>query len=243
MKQDLAVLFSGGKDSAALYAFAAFGKCHDIPAPRLIHLIHMTNGASRFRKQPLRRFNTLKKLLSKQASPNEPLPEAVFIDLDVSHLFQQLWLNRYEALMPKYGGKNLVCVACRLAMHVQAVIFCHEHSVPNLLVGMTKKQSNLPEQSEVFRERLVAVSERFGVITRYPLYEELDDEEITRHFLKDHGLPAFGGGKSDCLFSQTQTTASLDDTASYIDDMIPFLIQYIEGRLDGKIKETAQSLT
>jgi tRNA(Ile)-lysidine synthase TilS/MesJ len=243
MKQDLAILFSGGKDSVALYAFAALGKCHDIPSPRTIHLIHMSNGVSRFRKEPSRRIKTVKKLLAKQASPNQPLPESVFIDLDVTHLFQELWLDRYEALMPEYGGKNLVCVACKLAMHTRAVIFCHEHSVPNLLVGMAKKQSHLPEQSEPFMERMIAMSERFGIITRFPLYEALDDDETTVHFLKDHGLPAFGGGKSDCLFSRTLTTANVDHTASYIDDMMPSLIQYIEGRLDGKIKETALSFT
>ena len=65
-KLELAIMFSGGTDSLALYALAALGHHPDLPRPRHIHLLHMLNGMSRFHDFPRVRFEAAQKLIIKQ---------------------------------------------------------------------------------------------------------------------------------------------------------------------------------
>jgi len=239
IKQDLAILFSGGPDCLSLYVLAALGKIHDVPSPRMIHLVHMLNRMVRFPDAPRERFKAVVKILEGQVPPTEPLPAASFIELDMGRLLQELWLLKHEELMPRYGGKNLVCVACHLAMNIRAVIYCVEHAVPNLLVGYSKKQSSCPHQSEIFLNRIADFSECFGVITRFPLYNDFDKESIPKLFLADHGLPSDNGGKGNCLFSEAITTATEREVAAYLDDMLPRMSSYVESRLEGRSKDSA----
>ncbi len=171
---------------------------------------------------------------------NEAPPRAFYVELDMGRLFQGLWLDRYEDLMPRYDGKNLVCVACKLAMHARAVIYCVEHLVPVILAGYAKRQGYYPEQTREFMERVAALSERFGVATRFPLYHEFESEAVARHLLEDFGLPSTGGGERKCLFCQTKTTASGKEVGRYLDDMIPRVAEYMEHRLAGRARDAAR---
>jgi len=237
--QDVAILYSGGRDSLSLYALAVAGRHPRIPKPRAVHLLHMLNGMGRFPDFPERRFRLARELLQAQFPRGERLPEARYMELDMGRLFQGLWLDRYEELMPCYGGKNLVCVACKLAMHARAVVYCVENLVPLLLVGYARRQGYFPEQTPAFMERTARFSGQFGIETRFPLYEEFDQESVTRHLLEDFGLPSTGGGERKCLFCQTLSTASETETGRYLDDMIPTVSRYCEHRLAGHVREAA----
>ena len=68
VKQDVAILFSGGTDSLALYALAAAGHHPDLRRPRHIHLLHMLNGMSRFHDFPGDRFAIAQRILTKRES-------------------------------------------------------------------------------------------------------------------------------------------------------------------------------
>ncbi len=246
-RQDMAIMFSGGTDSLALFALASSGHNSEMQRPRRIHLLHMLNGMSRFHHFPQDRFEIARKILAKRISNNDgnvienkaALPESVMVELDMGRLFQGLWLDRYEELMPKYGGKNLVCVACKVAMHTRGVIYCIEHLVPLLVTGYAKRQEYYPEQTPVFMEKIGNMSEHFGVQTRFPVYEVFDNEIITRQVLEDFGLPSTGGGERKCLFCQTLTTATEKEIGQYLDDMVPKAIEFIEHRQAGRIKEAA----
>jgi hypothetical protein len=246
-KTELAIMFSGGTDSLALYALASLGHHPGLPRPRHIHLLHMLNGMSRFHEFPHQRFATAQKILAKQVPLSDihtpysavKLPEALMVELDMGRLFQGLWLDRYEELMPRYNGKNLVCVACKVAMHTRAIIYCIEHYIPNLVTGYARRQEYYPEQTPVFMEKMAEFSNIFGIRTHFPVYEDLEDEMITRHLLEDFGLPSTGGGERKCLFCQTMTTTTEKEIGQYIDDMLPQLKKYIELRQAGKIREAA----
>lgn len=238
-KQELAILFSGGSDSLSLYALAAVGAHPEIPRPRRIHLLHMLNGMGRFPSFPKERFRVSEGILKAQMPDSEQIPQATYIELDMGRLFQGLWLDRYEELMPHYGGKNLVCVACKLAMHVKAVIYCVERLVPTLLVGYARKQGYFPEQTRAFMDRISGWSDDFGIRTRFPVYEDFDDERVTRHLLEEFGLPSTGGGERKCLFCQTLTTATEKEIGLYLDDMIPRLRQYVDHKLAGRLRDAA----
>jgi hypothetical protein len=246
-KVELAIMFSGGTDSLALYALASLGHHPGLPRPRNIHLLHMLNGMSRFHEFPRQRFDTARSILAKQVpiadmqSPESTmkLPGAQMVELDMGRLFQGLWLDRYEELMPRYNNKNLVCVACKVAMHARAIIYCMENFVPHLVAGYARRQEYYPEQTPVFMNKIAAFSECFGIRTHFPVYEDLEDETITRHILEDFGLPSTGGGERKCLFCQTLTTATAKEIGSYLDDMLPLVQKYVELRQAGRVKEAA----
>jgi hypothetical protein len=246
-KKELAIMFSGGTDSLALYALAALGHHPNLPRPRHIHLLHMLNGMSRFHDFPRRRFEAAKRVLAKQVPLQDmqakdsavKLPEALMVELDMGRLFQGLWLDRYEELMPRYNSKNLVCVACKVAMHVRAVIYCIENFVPHLVAGYARRQEYYPEQTPVFMEKISAFSNNFGIRTYFPVYDDLEDESVTRHLLEDFGLPSTGGGERKCLFCQTLTTATEKEIGDYLNDMLPLVKKYVELRQAGRIREAA----
>lgn len=239
-KQELAILYSGGTDSLALYTLAAGGHHPGLPRPVRIHLLHMLNGMGRFPDFPRNRFLTAQRILSAKVASPEKLPPAEMVELDMGRLFQGLWLDRYEELMPQYGGKNLVCVACKLAMHARAIVYCIEQLVPHLVAGYTKKQEYYPEQTPVFMEKIAEFSSHFGIRTSFPVYDDFDDQMITRHVLEDLGMPSTGGGERKCLFCQTLTSATEKEIGQYLDDMIPRVIEYVEHRLAGRVREAAQ---
>lgn len=239
-KQELAILFSGSIDSLALYALSAVGRHPDIPRPRKIHLLCMQNGALRFMAFPFERFKTAEKILKAQAPSTEPVPESSFVELDTVRLFQGLWLDQCEELMPQYNGKNLVCMACRLAMHTRAVIYCVERLVPIFIASCSGNQSCCPQQNETFVTKVMDFSYNFGITTCFPADSDFDDDMVIKHLLEDYGLPSDHGGESKCLFEQTHTLATEKEIGSYLDAMLPHLNKYVESRLEGKIRAAAE---
>jgi hypothetical protein len=242
-KQELAVLFSGSASSMALYVLAVAGRHPDIPQPINIHLVRMQNGALRFIDFPFGRFQAAEKILKAQAPSIDPVPASSFVELDTARLFQELWLNQYEALMPQYNAKNLVCTACALAMHARAVIYCVERLVPLLLVGPSGAHSCCPQMTETFITKAMAFSSDFGITTRFPLNSEKENETVIKHILEDYGLPSDDGGEPKCLFARTLATATEKEIASYLDDMIPRIETYVESRLEGNLSDAALYFT
>ncbi|MFZ5760189.1 MAG: hypothetical protein ACOY32_11250 [Thermodesulfobacteriota bacterium] len=239
-KQELAILFSGGTDSLALYALAVAGHHPDLPRPRGIHLLNMLNGMGRFPDFTRTRFETARAILERRLPGSEEMPQSGLVELDMGRLFQGLWLDRYEELMPRYGGKNLVCVACKLAMHIKAILYCNEHLIPTVVAGYAKKQNYYPEQTPIFMEKMARFSARFGVAARFPVYDDFAEEMTTRHLLEEYGLPSTGGGERKCLFSQTLTTATEAEIGRYLDDMLPLAQEFIECVQDGRIEAAAR---
>lgn len=237
-QHDITILYSGGTDSLALYALAMSGKLTNTPHIVNIHLLHMLNGMSRFHEFPKKRLDVAKAILTASCAVRST-PETLYVELDMGRLFQGLWLDHYEDLMPRYNHKNLVCVACKLAMHTKAILYCIEHNIAFLYVGYTQKQGFYPEQTHTFMTRLQEFSKNFGVTTLFPLYEAFDSKDTARHLLEDYGLPSTGGGERKCLFCQTKTTATEAEIGSYLDDMLPNTARYIEHKLAGRIQEAA----
>jgi hypothetical protein len=238
-RKELAILFSGGTDSLALYALATAGQLQNIMQPRSIHLLHMLNGMSRFHDFPRKRFELAKTILSGRFTGDDSIPASSYAELDMGRLFQGLWLDVYEEYMPRYNNKNLVCVACKLAMHTRAIIHCIENLIPLLVTGYSKKQSYYPEQTPVFMKKIAEFSAHFGITTSFPVYDDFDDKTVTRYALEDFGLPSTGGGERKCLFSQTLTTTTEKEIGHYMDDMLPKLTMFINHRQAGRVKEAA----
>lgn len=236
---DLAILFSGGTDSLALYGLASNGHLPSLGRPQRIHLLNMLNGMGRFPSFTEQRFKVSQDILRRQLPDPATMPQTLLLELDMARLFQGLWLDRYEELMPRFNGKNLVCVACKVAMHIRAIIYCTENLIATVAAGYTKKQAHYPEQTPIFMAKIKEFSRQFGVTTIFPVYEEFDEQMTTRHVLEDLGLPSTGGGERKCLFSQTLTTAAENEIGNYLDTMLPQAHAYIDHRLNGRLREAA----
>ena len=240
-KQDLAILYSGGPHSLVLYALAMAGYHPEIPRPRFIHLLHMQNGVGRFQAFPHGRYQLARGILERQLPRPEEAAETACLELDMGRLFQGLWLERSEELMPRFGGKNLVCTACKLGMHAKGIYYCITHHVPLLLAGYASGSSCCAEQGDVFMERMIAFSSLFGITTKFPLHGEAGDMPVIRHLLEEFGLPATGGGERSCLFSQTLTTAGEKEIGEYLDAAVPLVVDYLEHALAGRVQAAAAS--
>ncbi len=238
-RKDMAILYSGGRDSLAIYALLATGGLGTGVEPVRIHLLQMLNGMSRFASFPAARLTMVDEILRLQTGDPQKIPETCHVELDMGRLFQGFWLDRYEELMPRYNGKNLVCVACKLAMHTKAILYCLSHSVSAIYAGYSRNQSYFPEQTQIFMDKIVAFSSHFGVDVGFPLYDEIVSEDVKRHILEDMGLPSTGGGERKCLFSQTLTTVTENEISKYLEDFIPVAMDYIEKKLDARHKEAA----
>ena len=236
--QPVAILFSGGSDSLALFAMAATGNARHVEKAPEIHLVTMQNGMSRFDEFPETRYQVARDILQRRSPV--PIPESVRVERDCGRLFQEFWLDRQETLMPKFGGKNLVCVACKLAMHTSVLLYCLEHNVARVLAGYAKKQTHYPEQRPVFMERIAAFSREFGISCAYPVFDAFAETRTTRHYLEDLGLPSTGGGERKCLFCQVETTAEDAHITAYLDAMIPVARDYVNLKRDGRIREAAE---
>lgn len=238
-KQDLAILYSGGRDSLALYALAVAGHHPEIQRPYSIHLLHMLNGMGKFHSFPQARYQLARRLLERQLLRPDDAPETNCLELDMGRLLQGLWLDNYEELIPRFGGKNLVCTACKLGMHIKGVLYCVTHHVPLLLAGSASTVSCCPEQTDVFVERIADFSTLFGISTKFPLYGEKNDAHTVCHLLEEFGLPSADGGERTCLFSRSLTSAGEKEIGDYLDAMIPLVVDYMEYTLAGNLQDAA----
>ena len=227
-------MFSGGRRSLALYTLAATHSHPDIPSTEFIHLLCVDNGMQRFLDLPAQRFRIVRESLEESRPPNQPLPDSALVAVDSSWLLRKLWIDRCEQLVSEYSGRNLICVACGLAMHAKAIVYCAERMVPAVYAGACRRQEDAARHTPVFLEKIEAFSYEIGVKTRFPVYDEFESDRFVRNFLKDRGLPCFGGGERRCLFSDSVSSATDEDVRRYLDDTIPRLLAYVQWTLDGK---------
>ncbi len=233
----IAIMFSGGSDSLSLLSMAYKGQLKDIEPSSSIHLLYMLNGMSRFPSFPRERVRVARELLKAQTDDTGNNPEIIYSELDTARLFQGLWIDRYEELMPQFNGKNLVCVACKVAMHARSIIYCRENGINRFCTGYAKKQAYYPEQTPTFMNRLRDFSAIFGINTDYPVFDDFTSDTVVKHYLEDQGLPSASGGERDCMFSQTYTTALESDTAAYLDYALPIVEEYLQAIFQGDIKK------
>ncbi len=237
--QSVAIMFSGGTDSLALMSMAVKKQLPGLEKLKQVHLMYMLNGMSRYPSFPRERFKICKELLKGQYGSGTDFPELKYVEIDSARLFQGLWLDHYEELMPRYNGKNMVCVACKIAMHAQSIVYCKRNKISTFLTGYAKKQSYYPEQTPTFMNRLKEFSKNFDIETLYPVFEMFTDETVSRHYLEDNGLPSTGGGERACMFSQTYTTAEESDTEKFLNESLPQTSKYLKAILDNQLNVAA----
>lgn len=135
-KKISAILFSGGLDSS-------LAVCDMIEKGYDVHLLHYDTGALISNNLIKIRYAELKKIY-----------EECIVDLyerNISGLFRRIALVSLEEDIKKYGV-SLICVGCKLAMHVQCIIYCKNNGIKCVADGSTERQKRYGEQREVSLE-------------------------------------------------------------------------------------------
>lgn len=138
--KDVVVLFSGGIDCSLVSLLLRKDGYR-------VHLLHYDHGASISNGLHRIRFQELKNLMGED--------KILLQELSHRGLFRKLALANIENDFAKYKT-NMICLGCRLAMHIETIIYCMKNDIHTVADGSVKYQNDFPEQNdaalEIFRE-------------------------------------------------------------------------------------------
>lgn len=211
----IAILFSGGVDSTA--AAVLMAKQFD-----QIHLLS-------FRRQGLyniERTQINAGLLSKKYGNDNFLHQI----LDITKLFSMISYSQYVRSLAKYGFFVLsTCGACKLSMHIRALIYCLDNDIHFIADGANKHMYYFPDQTIEYIEEIRKMYARFkinylnpvfdfdcpeedidwlhklGLETSYPIEKDSGPEKsTTSRFLFDEGVLNIRNAKAEKFNQNTQ---------------------------------------
>lgn len=209
MEKVCGVLFSGGLDSS-------LAVCKMIENGYRIELLHFDQGALISNNLVSIRYNELKKVYY------NCIRDINFFN--VSGLFRRIALVSLEEDIKKYKV-SLVCVGCKLAMHVQSIIFCKKNELHCMADGSTERQKRYGEQREVTLNFLKNMYNEYGISYENPVYA-LDKKEI-KYGLFDRGM-TIQPLEDTCLFSNTFSIASDEIIEQYLEEKEQLCKELIE---------------
>lgn len=193
-----AILFSGGLDSS-------LAVCDMIERGYNVHLLHYDTGALISNNLISIRYNELKRTYDKCI--------VELYERNISGLFRRIALVSLEEDIKTYGV-SLICVGCKLAMHVQCIIYCKNNGIKCVADGSTERQKRYGEQREVSLEFIKEFYQEYDIEYKYPIYN-LDKKEI-KYGLFDRGI-TIQSLEDTCLFSNTFSIAEDETIEKYLD--------------------------
>lgn len=199
MSKICGVLFSGGLDSS-------LAVCRMIESGYKVYLLHYDTGALISNNLVDVRYNELKKVYG----------DCILglYQYGISGMFRKLALVSIEEDIKKYSV-SLICVGCKLAMHVQSLIFCTKQGVTLMADGSTKRQERYGEQRTVALDFIKELYSEYGISYQNPVYE-MEKKEI-KYGLFDRGMTV-QPLEDTCLFSNTFSIADDEVIQQYLAD-------------------------
>ncbi len=203
------VLFSGGLDSS-------LATCHLIEQGYDIELLHYDTGALI--------SNSLSDIRYNELQFSYPKCTITLHKLKSYGSFRKIALTTLESDIMQYQV-SLICVGCKLAIHIETIIYCLNHGIHLVADGSTKKQNKYGEQRLVALEFIRQLYKKYGIEYCTPIYEyektnikyALFDRNITIQSLED-----------TCLFSRTFSTASNEAIEAYLKSKLLICYELIE---------------
>lgn len=208
----VAVLFSGGND-CSLVALKYLKNNYKVDLLHFCHGANISNNLHRIR------FEELERIASERVN---------LIEISHKGMFRKLALQDIEEDFEKHKT-SMICLGCRLAMHVDAIIYCLKNDISVVADGSVKYQSDFPEQDseslKVFRQ----LYSQYGINYETILADVSSAKEV-KYELLDNGI-SIQSLEDTCLFSNTFSKASKKEILSYLDRKIPIAQQYLFGRM------------
>lgn len=213
VKKEAVVLFSGGIDcSLATLVLRKEGY--------YIHLLHYEHGASISNGLHRIRYKELENVVGKGK---------IFLK-ELSHrgLFRKLSLANIESDFSKYQT-NLVCLGCRLAMHIETIIYCLQNNIHVVADGSVKYQNDFPEQNSIALKWFKNLYNYYDIEYKTVLADVNEAKEV-KYKLLDNGI-SIQSMEDTCLFSNTFNEATEDAIGQFLDDRYKECLKYIEERM------------
>lgn len=203
------VLFSGGLDSSLTV-------CSMIEQGYQTELLHFDQGALLSNNLISIRYNELKNVYNECVRGLH--------SFNISGLFRRIALTSLENDIKKYNV-SLICVGCKLAMHIQAIIFCKRSEINCIADGSTERQKRYAEQRIVALKFIQELYNDYGISYVNPIYK-MEKKEI-KYGLFDRGL-TIQPLEDTCLFSNTFSIASDEVIEQYLSEKKTLCKELIE---------------
>lgn len=166
-------MFSGGRDSS----LAAVGYClQGYP----VRLLRFSTGLGLPSKLPELREAEIRERFAPTLLPTPP-PIPVF------GLVRRIAIADIEDDFRRFGGKNLVLLGEKLAIHAAALVFCLVGGIDLLADGTSGYQTEMPEQRACAVDYFRHLSLRFGVAYETPIVGYLSADDV-KYALLDAGI-------------------------------------------------------
>ena len=215
-KKTVTLLFSGGRDSSLACCVLANRGCK-------IHLLTFNNGATIQLDLADQRYEELNEKFSDAILQRKLIPSY--------SLFKEIALKNLEEDFEKYET-NLICMGCKLAMHVISLIYCLENKIPVIADGYTDYQKQWIEQMPEAIESVRKFHSEYNIKYINPVYSENSKEQVKEKLL-GFGLST-ESLEGKCLFGGTFSIPDPQVVVSYIDDKLPFCRDYIKTHFEEK---------
>jgi hypothetical protein len=166
------VMFSGGSDSTLTASLLWERHSH-------VHLLTYRHAAMQFEEKCLRSYERLQRAHGAERFTHH------FINLNA--LMKQLFVKPIVRDLKTYGTYALpmCCGACKLAMHVQTILYNHKHGITEAADGSNVELSELfPEQMPEVLEQYRLLYERYGIKYTNPVF----NVNRSDHVLFDRGV-------------------------------------------------------
>lgn len=213
MKDKIIVLFSGGRDSS-------LATCKLAERGNLLYLLNFDNGATIEKEVTKIKFEELRK--------RYPDNIVHFAQKAIFGLFRKLALENIEKDFLKHKT-NLICLGCKLASHVEAIIYGVENSISIIADGYNRYQANeFMEQRAEAIEIIKNFCSEYGILYINPIYN-YESKKTVKYSLFEHGI-SFKSLEGSCLFGDTASIPSKQDVISYIYDRLQICREYIKAR-------------
>lgn len=215
IKKEAILLFSGGIDCSLSACLLAEEKYK-------VHLIHYSNGTGLSDNAVYRiRYNELKSVLGEE---NITLNE-----INMPGLFRKLSLSNIEEDFKKYGN-NMICLGCRMGMHVETIIYALQNNIAVVADGSIKYQSHFPEQSNMALNLFKQLYKKYGIDYIHPVID-IKEKKYVKYRLLDYGI-SIQSLEDTCLFNNTFSKSSDDNIEKYILERMDFCEDYIQRKLN-----------
>jgi predicted subunit of tRNA(5-methylaminomethyl-2-thiouridylate) methyltransferase len=208
--KQVALLFSGGRDSSLACALLARKGCK-------IHLLTYDNGAIL--------SSDLAEIRHRELVARFPDAMVKWRVLPSYGLFKELALTPLEEDFRRYHT-NLVCMGCKMAMHTLSLVYCLEHGIRMIADGYTGYQKDWVEQMPEAIQAIRRFHQSHGVKYVNPIYD-FTSQELVKKKLFAFGLspkPLEGS----CLFGGTFSIPDPANVVAYIKAKLPICQQFIK---------------
>ncbi len=227
MAQRVTLLFSGGVDSTR--AACALAETHE-----QVDLVSYTNGYGHYR---------IHRTKNRAAELEARYPGVIRHSIiPVQPLFDAILVDAIDEQYKKYGSGFIWCMGCKIAMHVQTILYCVENGIYVAADGSSFSTSEMVEQMPVSVAKIKGFYCEYGITFENPVYtlERSDSIEYLRENGFQMGLKIgdrFLGVQPKCkpgelyymplLLLGTEPDHDQERVAAFIDDKLRWARQYI----------------